>query len=218
MHIYPISRLYRKQATSWNRMIDDLEKGREIMLSQYIHLRRAAVAELVKPGSGKAILEQGLAGRATTPSQLAIRRKSLAALKVFRSKFVPLLGELRDNFLDDSYRPGPAKFGKYSIEGRFHFSVELDDGTNKFVYLHTSDWDKDETVSFIELLTVIGEDRHDCGREDVWFIDLQAKQIVPPAKSFKRLRGDLQKVIQLADRIQRAFAPGQTGDDEPLTW
>jgi hypothetical protein len=78
---------------------------------------------------------------------------------------------LKENYLGvQTLRP--AAFGGAELQGQFHLAATDDSGATRYLFLHPSAWDADEVASFVELLAVIGESRHGCSREDVWFVDL----------------------------------------------
>jgi hypothetical protein len=204
MHIYVVSRLYKKEPTRWESILRELEQSRAIMRKHYAPLRNAIVAELKNAGRGEKVLRDGIAARDQAGKQQAVFTRSKDALANFIQRIRPKLGELKENFLGVSALP-PVPFGGAELEGQFHLAATDETGATRYLFLHPSAWDGDEVASYIELLTTIGEARHGCSREDVWFVNLSQGEIQKPAKSYKRLRAELQKTVSLFDRLQRAL-------------
>ncbi len=57
-------------------------------------------------------------------------------------------------------------FGGTELVGGPHFSVADKASETKFVYLHSSRWEKDQTEAFCELLAVVLEKKFKAGARD----------------------------------------------------
>ena len=204
MHIYVVSRLYKKEPTRWESILHELEQSRAIMSKHYAPLRNGIVSELKNAGSGDKVLRDGIAARDRTGKQQGVLTRSKDALANFIQRIRPKLGALKEHYLGVPTLPS-VPFGGAELEGQFHLAATDDTGTTRYLFLHPSAWDGDEVASFVELLAIIGEGRHGCSREDVWFVNLSHGKIQKPTKSYKRLRTELQKTVSLFDRLQRAL-------------
>jgi hypothetical protein len=204
MHIYLISRLHGKTPTTWERTLRELEKARSVMLAQYAPLRHAILQEVTHTGSGQQVLDRGLAGMSTKPGQQTVVRKSQDAFDVFCVLVKPRVKSLVEDYLRPSYAPAPVQFAGEDLEGRFHAAIDDEEGTRRHVYLHAASWTEEEVIAFVELLSIVAEQRHGSAREAVWFVDLTRGRIVYPPKNYKRLRQGLGKTVALLGRLTKA--------------
>jgi hypothetical protein len=89
MHIYQVSRLCKKPAQVWERILKDIEDGKDFMSKLYSPLRRAILSEIGTPGSGPKILATGLSRISDPKLRETIGTKSRAAFDVFCEKVLP---------------------------------------------------------------------------------------------------------------------------------
>jgi hypothetical protein len=201
MHVYHISRLYQKPASTWERILKEINEKREFLPKQYSPLRNAIVAEIQNAGAGRQLLESGLAAMSEQRNHDTICEKSRTALTNFIAQIRPQISYLHQNYLDPGYTAPPVTFEAHGVKGRLHACAITTNGERAYLYLHPSEWSKDETEAFIELLAIIGEIRHGCPREQIWFVDLQKGEIIKPKQSFKKIRQRLKDTMNLLARL-----------------
>lgn len=206
MNIHAVSKLVRRPPSLWMSTLRSMERGREIMRSHYAPLREAIVAELERPGSGEERLHTAWeqVPEPLTPSQASVRRRSFAAFHTFLDVFRPRIARLLESYLGEDYQPEPVEFRGHKLEGRFHMAVETPRGETRYVYLHASEWSREQIDAFLELLAVIAEKRHGADRSAVWFFDLPTGELLTPRKTFRKTRKDLEKVVSLLELIDSA--------------
>jgi hypothetical protein len=201
VHIQVLSRLFRREAPAWEAEIKAAADGRDVMWSLYRGLRRAISAEMNVSGSGPETLERFLRRLASTPSNDTVRRKSRAALDLFEREILPHILLVEQDFVADEIQFAPVQFGGVLLKGGFHALLSYRDLRPKLVYFHASEWTENQTQSFVELLTIIAEDRHGMSREDVLFLDLAQNKVIKPAVRFERLRRELIKTARHYARL-----------------
>jgi hypothetical protein len=93
-----------------------------------------------------------------------------------------------------------------------HFAVNLKSGGMAYLYIHPSDWDADEICAHIELLAIVGEARHACKRDAIWFVNLGDGVVLRPGRTYKQTRKGLDQTMKLFERINPE--PSSRGDGQ----
>jgi hypothetical protein len=203
LHIYPLSCLFKQNATRWENILKDLESDREAMRSMYAPVRIAANKETREPGKGEPLLEHMLSRMKSTPQLDAIKKYSRAAFKIYCDKIRPRISSLDDDLITGFVRNVSFSFGGITLEGAFHAKVTLKSGKVKYLYIHPSEWPLEQETAFIELLAIMAESAYGASRGEVWFVDLRSGEIKKPRKCFTDLRKELEATIRHYQRVKR---------------
>jgi len=202
-HIYQLSRLVFAQATDWNRILAELEAGRNQMFWSYKPVRQGAF-NLLKAKGAPQIQEvySGVAALAEKAGGVRCQTANIKALKVFESRFIPSISTPQENFME-STAPG-VEFAGAELIGGPHFSVLDRDARPRFVYLHPSKWKEEHIEAFCELLTIVLDKRFNVTADALWFLDLRnGKQVYWP-KSKSRVRRKCEQATRLLARLRSA--------------
>lgn len=214
MHIYQISRLYQRPVGKWLNILKSVDARKDFMPKQYIHLRLAIVAEVNRYGSGKPILDAGLALESKAKNHKTICDNCRKAFGNFCNQVSGEIESLSENYLLPTYRPDPIEFEGHPITGKFHFSATCKKGNLIYAHLHPSRWTKDETESYLEILTIIAEKRHGLTRENVWFIDLQKGEVIRPKASYVTVRRQLKETMDTFKLLSDAYGSSINFDED----
>lgn len=203
IHIYTISRVFRKNAPTWESMLRELERDRNFMRSVYAPVRAGINLEIRSPGRGEAAMERSLRELSNMKHFDTICTVSRAAFAAFRDLVLPQIEAIEEDYVN---RPGGTnrfQFGDFELEGSFHAKVRCKSGGVRYIYLHPSQWDGDATAAFVELLTIMGEKVYGATRDEIWFIDLREQKIQVPGKNFKALRKELLATVTHLARLRK---------------
>jgi hypothetical protein len=203
VHVHQLSRLAFAQVTNWDRILAELEAGRNQMFWSYKPLRAGAFRLLgAKESPQIQEIYQGVAALAQRSGGPKCATANVKALQVFENRFVSIIQAPKDNYME-LVGPG-VDFAGAELIGGLHFSV-LDKGAGKrFVYLHPSRWKEEQTEAFCELLTVILEKKFKAGARDLWFLDLRKGVRLPWPKSKVRVRRKCEQAAKLLARLRNA--------------
>ena len=201
-HIYVTSRAVDASLAWLETHLQRLEEGRTDMGLAYAPLRRALIAEIRNPRSGRTVLEAGLVPLQNSTRSQTVISKSRLALKHFRAHVRPQLGVLTADWVNK--RQPATDFAGCELTGGFHFRTTDTKGSPLLVYCHASDWKPGETEAFIELLAIVAEHREGLPRSSVYFYDLVKQERVLPKLSYKRARAKIEKTVQLLARMEAA--------------
>jgi len=200
IHIYTLSRLVFADVTDWQKILKDLRKGRTNMFWSYKPVREAAF----EMASQKDADRESIYANAGTSAQKAggerCRKANLAALQKFEDTFLQQIGKAKSNFMQGGNPP--VDFGEVQLLGGPHFSIATVDGSEKFVYLHPSNWTDEETTAFCELLTVVVENKFNATAKDIWFLDLRTGVRMPWNSSKKLVRRKCEKAAAFLIALQ----------------
>jgi hypothetical protein len=200
LHIHQLSRLAFAQVTDWNRILNELESARKQMFWSYKPLRSGAFNLLQAEDSERAQeIYRCVAELAKKAGGARCARANVAALQVFESRFLRSIYSPKDNFME-STAPG-VDFGGTELVGGPHFGVMDKTSGTKFVYLHPSRWEKDQTEAFCELLTVVLEEKFKAGAHDLWFLDLRTGKRIR-WRSKPRIRRKCEQAARLLARLR----------------
>ena len=199
-HIHQLSRLAFAQVTDWNRILNELESARKQMFWSYKPLRSGAFnllqAEDTEQAQQVYRCVAQLAEKAGGPK---CARANVTALQVFEKRFLPSIRSPRDNYMEFT---GPGvDFAGAELIGGPHFSVADKASQARFVYLHPSNWRKEQTDAFCELLIVVLEKKFEAGARDLWFLDLRDGKRIP-WKSKPRVRRRCEQAARLLARLR----------------
>jgi hypothetical protein len=200
LHIHQLSRLAFAQVTDWNRILNELESARKQMFWSYKPLRSGAFNLLQAADSEQAQeIYRSVAELAKRAGGAKCAHANVAALQVFESRFLRSIHSPKDNFMEFT-APG-VDFGGAELVGGPHFSAVYKTSEIKFVYLHPSRWEEDQTEAFCELLTVVLEKKFKAGAHDLWFLDLRSGKRIP-WRSKRRVRRKCEQAARLLARLR----------------
>lgn len=202
MHIYTISRVFRKHAPAWESVLKQLQKDRALMRSVYAPLRIAVNIEMRSPGRGQAVLDRSLRQLANMRNYESIAKTSRTAFLAFKDLILPQIADIEEDYVNSGATNRKFDYRGFTLEGGFHARVLLKGGGTRFLYVHPSAWPDDQRVAFIELLAIMGEGAYGCQRSDVWFVDLPGLCIRRPGKAFVALRNELVATMRHFERVR----------------
>ncbi|MDX1972684.1 MAG: hypothetical protein SFY68_09155 [Candidatus Sumerlaeia bacterium] len=208
MHIYVVSTVFKQKAPTWERLLKSMEEKRDFMFHGYRPLREALVAEMDEEGAGTAVLDAAFAGPPKSKQDSTIRTKSRSALKVFREKFRPQLGNCLQSFVENGKQENPVRWENHWLTGGFHFSAEGPEDEPVYIYAYCSEWPESQQDGFLELLAICAEKRYEADRKKVWFLDLTNGKTIHPAKSYKNTRKELIQTLDHLSRLRKAIDMG----------
>jgi hypothetical protein len=200
VHIYEFSRLVSAPAGSWLRILRRLEEDRPWISRYYEPLRVGAVA-LCRPNaksfdSVRAMVERLARTVKAAPHQDPVT-DNLRAFDCFASVFRPQVGEFVRDFLASS---NPLTiFEGIALKGAPHMQVRDLKKRNRFVFLYASNWEESELRAYLELLTIVIEDKYRGKASDLWCMNLRDGELVEWKKSAKLIRRSCVEAAQLSD-------------------
>jgi len=175
VHIYPLSRLVHASAGSWESQLRTIEEGKLHAYRYYLPLREAVVSYCRSRGKRhEQILSQlnASALAVTAGGRANPVKDNRAAFDIFVNSFYPRISAFKESFLREDTRAGCA-FEGVRLSGLPHLSATDAKGETRYVYLHASKWDEDDLKAYLELLSIIVEDRFGAGSESIWCMDLR---------------------------------------------
>lgn len=195
MNITILSRLYNRPATTYERIIKELENEKPFAATQYQSLRSAIIRELKVPGSGLDFLKNSL----KKLDNSKFRTIKLNSKKYFNDLFSSH-GKKLGNF-DQSFsnkKKLEATLDCHKISGNFHFScVKKNSFTLYYFICPSSKWSQDRIDAYLECLVLLAEQNFLADRSQVRLIHLENNKIIQPKKSFIRIRDELSKTLNL---------------------
>lgn len=156
VHIYPLSRLVHAPATRWEGLLKSIEEGKVRAFSYYLPLREAVVLFCAKNGKGRDPIVDDMVSRARQMGGARgarIAKDNEEAFQAFESSFYPRIRKYKRAFLRASQLE--CSFEGLTITGAPHFEVVDEDGNDRFVFLHSANWTRDESNAYLELLSII---------------------------------------------------------------
>lgn len=202
LHIHQLSRLAFAQVTDWDRILCELESARKQMFWSYKPVRSGAFNLLQADDTGQAQeIYRCVAELAQKAGGAKCARANVAALQVFENRFLRSIQSSKDNYME--FKATGVDFGGAELIGGPHFSVIDRSAGTRFVYLHPSNWKKEQTDAFCELLTVVLEEKFGASARDLWFLDLR-NGVRIPWKSRPRVRRRCEQAARLLVRLRNA--------------
>lgn len=202
IHIYPLSRLVFAPAVDWLRILEELEGGRKQMFWSYKPLRQGAYRLLKAKEPQRENIYEEVEQLAQRAGGGKCAKANVRGLRVFEKEFMPSIAGAKTNLMEQDARG--VEFGGVVLVGGPHFSVLDKSGGTRFIYLHPSAWEDDESEAFCELLTVIIEKRFEAEASNLWFLDLRKGTRLAWPKSKLRLRRKCEQAANLLTLLRAA--------------
>lgn len=205
VHIYPISRLVRAPATEWMNKIKSIEEGKEYAYSYYLPMREGIVSFCQKRGKGRTAIVQAMIRRASHGGgrrQIKAVNDNVAAFGVFETNFYPRIKKFQRSFLKE--RQTGVEFQEVTLIGGPHFLVTDRDNKDRYVFLHAAQWDQENLKTYLELLSIIVDEKFDSSGEDIWCMNLRSGKDEKWRRS-TRLRNQCIRAAQLYARLVNAI-------------
>jgi hypothetical protein len=206
VHIYPLSRLVHASAASWEAELRKIEEGKLHAYRYYLPLREAVVSYCKSKGKKRdsIMLDMQSSAAAISASRGANPVKdNLSAFDIFEEHFYPRVSLFGQSLLRDESKSGCA-FEGLILSGLPHFTVVDEGGTTRYVYLHASKWDDDDLKAYLELLSIIIENRFGGSADTLWCMDLRTGKDVK-WKSSSRIRARCMNASRLYVRLIEAM-------------
>jgi hypothetical protein len=191
VHIYTLSHLVNARVGGWERMIEDLERGRRSAYAYYQPVREAVVTYCARGGQRREEVvarmiqhaRQQPRGRGQDPE-----RDNLAAFEIFESACYPRVGQFVRSLLRQP-QAGGVFFSGVWLTGAPHLHVKDKRGRDRYVFLRASLWNEDNLKAYMELLGVVVENTFGAGPENIWHMDLRSGRVTRHRPS-KRVRAN----------------------------
>jgi|SRR5208282_130705 len=206
VHIYPLSKLVHASAGSWESQLRSIEEGKLHAYRYYLPLREAVVSYCKSHGKRlDHILHQlnDSASRVTASRGANPVKDNRAAFDRFVNEFHPRIAHFEKSFLREDAGLGCA-FESVRLGGLPHFSAKDSRGEMRYVYLHASKWAEDDLKAYLELLSIIVEDKFDAPSAAIWCMDLRTGQDYK-WKSSTRMRAKCVNAARLYARLIQAM-------------
>jgi hypothetical protein len=207
VHIYPLSRLVHASAGSWENQLRAIEEGKLYAYRYYLPLREAVVAFCKSHGKRFNHIVAQLETRAmAVPASHGAHpvEDNRAAFDVFVQSFYPRIGDFGQSFLREDTKSG-CEFEGVNLSGFPHFSATDSRGRARYVYLHASKWNEDDLKAYLELLSIITENKFGASPESIWCMDLRTDQDFR-WRSSTRMRTRCANTARLYARLIRAMS------------
>lgn len=210
VHIYSLSRLVHARASDWETQLRAIEEGKKYAFRYYLPLREAVITYCRNRGKRRQdVLTQmhalalsigGVRGRATA-------KANDAAFRVFEGNFYPRIQKFRESFLHRDSKLG-CDFEGLALLGLPHLRVTDDKDDERFVHLQPAQWSEQDLKAYLELLSIIVEQRFHKSATAIWCMNLKT------GKDFKwqsgpRLRARCAKAARLYARFVKAMGPAR---------
>ena len=173
VHVYPLSRLVHAPAGKWERLIADIEAGKEKAFAYYLPMREAVVLFCAKKGKDRAQIVKEMVLRARRMGGARgdkVAQDNEAAFSVFADVFHTRIKRYKQDLLREQ---GECEFEGVQLTGAPHFEVIDMEDRQRFVFLHPSNWSSEELRAYLELLAVIVEKRFGGTGRNLWCMDLR---------------------------------------------
>jgi hypothetical protein len=183
IHIYTLSRLVHAPAAGWEKLIDQIEAGRQKAYAYYLPVREAVVRFC---GGGGKDFEEILADMKRRAEVMGgMRGPKVAsdnenAFVTFVEEFYPKISKFKRNLLHDT-QSGVMLEG-VALLGAPHFVAVDQKGETRYVFLYPAKWKPNELKSYLLLLATIVEERYGGMSGQIWCMDLRTGKTV----KFKR--------------------------------
>lgn len=174
VHIYPFSKLVNAPAAGWEKLIDQIEEGKNKAFAYYLPMREAVVLFCLKSGEDFDKVLGQLVRRAHEMG--GVRGKKIAAdnkaaFRMFVEEFYPRIAKFKKNSLHD-VQVG-VEFEGIMLTGAPHFIAEDQDGNTRFIFLHAAKWSDEQVKIYLQLLSVIIEKKYGGAAEQIWCMSLK---------------------------------------------
>jgi hypothetical protein len=205
VHIYPLSRLVHASAGGWESQLRAIEENKLYANRYYAPLRNGVIAYCRK---GAPKHEQILTIVGTQASLIKAPRGSdpvkdnVAAFETFADKFYSRISKFGRSFLHEDLKG--CAFEGVRLLGLPHFSATDSNGRDRYVYLHASKWQDDDTKAYLELLSVVIEDKFAGSPDSLWCMDLRTGSDLK-WRSSARLRSRCANAARLYARLIHAM-------------
>ncbi len=186
-------------------MIKRAVEDEDQIVRVYEPLRYAVVAEAQNPGRGLAVLNRKLPELDNMRYAESLKKHNVIAFQRFCTDFSSNWPTFGEHYLDSRKQLSPVSLGSHEISGRFHFSALTPKGRRQFVYVCASEHDSDTIFALRELLAIIGEQRHDCDRNQVVLLDLNVGAMHLPHTSYLNTRKKLESVLTIGSLIEKEY-------------
>lgn len=204
VHVYPLSRLVHAPATEWVRMLDSLEEGKDYANRYYLPMREAVIGFCSQKGQDRDTIVSTMVSRAQAlggSRRQRIVTDNQAAFDSFESCFYPRISKFHRGLLRDR-QPGVG-FEGIDLVGTPHLLVTDQDDRKRYVFLHAANWKDDDLKAYLELLSVILEQRFQAGSDSIWCMNLRSGRDVRWRPS-SRTRRRCAKAARLYGRLVQA--------------
>ena len=175
IHIYTLSRLVYANAPQWERLIRQIEAGRQKAYSYYLPMREAVVRFCAGGGDNFEGILSDMKRRAGEMGGVRARKvvaDNENAFVSFVENFYPKIAKFKRNLLRDQ-QSGVSLEG-IALLGTPHLIAVDQKGDTRYVFLYAAKWKPDDLKSYLHLLTVIIEGKHGATADQLWCMDLRA--------------------------------------------
>jgi hypothetical protein len=205
VHIYTLSKLVHAPAGAWERMIEEIERGRKRAYAYYLPMREAVVAYCAASGNGRdRIVAKMLAEARRQPRARGQdpEADNLGAFEVFETSCYPKIARFVRGLLRNP-QPGVPFEGVF-LFGNPHLEVRNRDGELRYIFLQASSWKEEHVRAYLELLAVIVEKTFAKPADNIWHVNLRTGRVAK-YRSSKRVRSHC---ADAARHYGRIFASG----------
>jgi len=156
-------------------MLSSLEEGKDHANRYYLPLREAVVAFCSQKGRGRSAIVSTMIGQALALG--GVRRQQVAqdneaAFGVFESSFYPRIKKFHRSLLRER-QPGSG-FEGIVLVGTPHLFVTDQNERQRYVFLHAATWDEEDLKAYLELLSVILQQRFQAAPDSIWCMNLKS--------------------------------------------
>lgn len=186
-------------------MLSSLEEGKDFANRYYLPLREAVVDFCGQRGQGRDAIVRTMGRRALAlggSRAQRIARDNIAAFEVFETMFYPRISKFYRSLLRD-HQQGVG-FEGIVLTGTPHLVVRDQNDRKRYVFLHPANWKGDELKAYLELLSIIVEQRFQAGAESIWCMNLRSGGDIR-WRSSSRTRQRCAKAARLYARLVRAM-------------
>jgi hypothetical protein len=183
IHIYTLSRLVHAPAAGWEKLINQIEAGRQKAYAYYLPMREGVV--LFCAGGGKDFEKILTVMKRRAEEMGGLRGPRVAAdnedaFRTFVEKFYPKISKFKRSLLRDT-QSGVTLEG-VALLGAPHFVAVDQTGETRYIFLYPAKWKPNELKSYLHLLATIVEERYGGVSGQVWCMNLRMGKTV----KFKR--------------------------------
>ena len=178
-----LSKLHDQRAPAWMRHGRELNAAAGPMRAGYAPLRAACNKVLAGVPNAEATMEFSMSRFKPTKQAFSIIDNSRQGLKFLQEELAPMIAGVEEDFINTGNHHEPLPFASVRLTGGFHSRVKLKDGEHALVYVHPSEWTKNETKANYELLGYVAQQRHGMSTERTLVVDLPKRTIrtLPPS-------------------------------------
>ena len=210
VHIYPLSRLVHAAAAEWENELRAIEEGKKYAFGYYLPLREAVVTYCRNDGKRRDQIVKQMTALALSMGGIRGAEAANAndnAFRVFETSFFPRITRFHESFLHTDFKAG-CPFEGVTLLGLPHLRVTDDKGGSRYVHLHAAQWEPEDLKAYLELLSVIVENRFKKHADAIWCMDLKS------GRDFKwqsrpRMRTKCVKAARLYARLIKAMTQSE---------